>query len=67
MFMLYFGRKIELVPTLKGNYRRKSYNIEELSVMRIIISGPLGCNLLYSGEREFCGGGFRHSRMGHSA
>ena len=30
MFMLYLGRKIELVPTLKGNYRRKAYNIEEL-------------------------------------
>jgi len=63
--MLYFWRKIEVVPTLKGNYRRKAYNIE-LSVTRIIISGPLGCNPLYSGQREVCGGGFRHSRMRRS-
>jgi hypothetical protein len=61
--MLYFWRKIEVVPTLKGNYRRKAYNIEELSVTRIIISGPLGCNPLYSGQREVCGGGLRHSRV----
>lgn len=66
MFMLYFGRKIEFVPILKGNYRRKAYNIEELSVTRIIIPGPLGYNPLYSGQREACGGGFRHSRMRRS-
>ena len=66
MFMLYFWRKIEVVPTLKRNYRRKAYNIEELSMTRIIISGPLSCNPLYSGQREDCGGGFRHSRMRRS-
>jgi len=31
--------------------------------MRIIISGPLGFNPLYSGQREVCGGDFWHSRM----
>ena len=66
MFMTYFGRKIELVPTLKGNYRPKAYNIEELSVTRIIISGPISYNPFYSGQREICGGGFGHSRMRRS-
>jgi hypothetical protein len=35
-------------------------------VTRIIVSGSLGYNPLYSGQREFCGGGFRHSRMRRS-
>jgi hypothetical protein len=35
-------------------------------VTRIIISGPLAYNPLYSSQREVCGGGLRHSRMRRS-